>query len=150
MENFEINGAEYRADKLTAMQQFHVSRRIAPLIPALIPIAMSVMKSLDKDGDMVASLLSNPAVLQPFTDALAALPDEQINYVFDECLGVVKRKVGDGWMRVWDKKSHTTLSDDVGDMSVLLPVVVQIIKDNLGPFIRGFLTSQAPAPEPKA
>ena len=146
MLDFEINGTEYRADKLTAMQQFHISRRIAPLLPPLIPIALMLFKS-NPSGTAIDpdKLLANPAIVQPFTDALSGMPDEAVNYVFDECLSVVKRKAGDTWIKIWDRRAHAPLMDDVGGMEVLLPIVTRIISANLGPFIRGLLIKQAGA-----
>ena len=152
MQEFEIKGSTYRADKLTAMQQFNVSRRIAPLLPPLIPIAMRLVKLLPQDGSApviadIEKLISHPELIQPFADALASMPDETVNYVFDECLSVVKRQLVDGsFMRIWDRRTHTALSDDVGDSEVLFPLVLKVIVINLGPFIRGLLMTQSAKP----
>ncbi|MGN5479524.1 phage tail assembly chaperone [Cupriavidus basilensis] len=34
----DLNGSRYSIGRLSAMQQFHVSRRVAPILPALIHV----------------------------------------------------------------------------------------------------------------
>ena len=43
----ELNGARYAIGKLSAMQQFHVSRRIAPIIPPMIPVLVKFYAELE-------------------------------------------------------------------------------------------------------
>lgn len=44
----ELNGTRYAIGKLNAMQQFHVSRRIAPIIPPMIPVLMKFYAELER------------------------------------------------------------------------------------------------------
>ncbi|KVM87647.1 hypothetical protein WT06_22130 [Burkholderia anthina] len=44
----KLNGARYAIGKLNAMQQFHVSRRIAPIIPPMIPVLMKFYAELEQ------------------------------------------------------------------------------------------------------
>ncbi|KVN30700.1 hypothetical protein WJ63_07925 [Burkholderia pyrrocinia] len=44
----ELNGARYAIGKLSAMQQFHVSRRIAPIIPPMIPVLVKFYAELEQ------------------------------------------------------------------------------------------------------
>ncbi|MBU9564145.1 hypothetical protein KTE54_26025 [Burkholderia multivorans] len=48
----ELNGTRYAIGKLSAMQQFHVSRRIAPIIPPMIPVLMKFYAELEQ-ADLV-------------------------------------------------------------------------------------------------
>lgn len=140
----DLAGNRYSLGRLNAMQQFHVSRRIAPIVPTLIPVFLRVRAS----GKPLTEDLEGLAVaLQPLADGLAALRDEDAEYVFGACLGVVQRKQATGWARVWSGKE--TMFEDM-DLSVTLPLVVQVITANLGPFINGLLTSQASSPEAAA
>jgi hypothetical protein len=88
-------------------------------------------------------------VLQPFADALAAMNDADADYVMDNCLTAVQRQQPTGWARVVSLEQKTLMFQDM-DMSVILPLVVQVIVANLGPFIQGLLTSQASSPESAA
>ncbi|MEB2535905.1 hypothetical protein SB394_02850 [Burkholderia sp. BCCIQ04A] len=44
----QLNGGRYVIGKLNAMQQFHVSRRIAPIIPPMIPVLMKFYAELEQ------------------------------------------------------------------------------------------------------
>ncbi|HDR9132633.1 TPA: hypothetical protein QDA91_003771 [Burkholderia vietnamiensis] len=44
----QLNGGRYAIGKLNAMQQFHVSRRIAPIIPPMIPVLMKFYAELEQ------------------------------------------------------------------------------------------------------
>ncbi|AQQ20254.1 phage tail assembly chaperone [Burkholderia cenocepacia] len=149
----ELNGGRYVIGKLSAMQQFHVSRRIAPIIPPMIPVLLQFYEEMDKtekasadEKQGVLALVNSVApVLQPFADALAGLKDEDAEYVFGTCLSVVERWQGAGWAKVWNIAHKTSMFDDIG-IDVMLPLVVRVVVANLGPFISGLLTSQASSP----
>lgn len=136
----ELAGNRYSIGRLGAMQQFHVSRRIAPIVPTLIPVFLRVRAS----GKPLTEDLAGLAIaLQPLADGLAALKDEDAEYVIGTCMTTVQRQQATGWARVWSGKEP--MFDDM-DLSVTLPLVVQVITENLGPFINGLLTSQASSP----
>ncbi len=44
----QLNGVRYAIGKLSAMQQFHVSRRIAPIIPPMIPVLMKFYAEIEQ------------------------------------------------------------------------------------------------------
>jgi hypothetical protein len=141
MVEFEIDGRQFRFDKLPAMQQFHVSRKIAPLIPPLLPIFGQIRKDTEKgiavkdDFDKLAPLL------QPFADGLGNLTDESSEYVFNACLGVVRYKHGENWIPLWSTTSKVVMVSELNDASLLLRLVIRVIQDSLAPFITGFLTN---------
>lgn len=176
MIEFEIGGKSYRADKLNAFQQFHVSRKIAPLIPALIPVFLAISKKFPqptggksgvlqkspqattetpgvaaapkpgvaapKAGVILESIPELAPLLQPFADGIAALPDDSAEYVMSTCLAVLRRHHGDNWTPVWSASAKAMMFDDINNLGAMLPLVVRVIVDNLGPFISGLLTSQ--------
>ncbi|WP_175788110.1 phage tail assembly chaperone [Burkholderia cenocepacia] len=164
----ELSGKRYQIGKLNAMQQFHVSRRIAPIIPSIIPVLMKFYAEVERSRNAAANAAlgalaagedasaaeqrgvlglvdSIAPVLQPFADALASLKDEDAEYVFGTCLSVVERQHQNGWAKVWSAAHKTSLFDDM-DMGSMLPLVVRVVVENLGPFINGLLTSQASSP----
>lgn len=138
----ELNGAKYSIGKLSAMQQFHVSRRIAPILPTLIPIFLQMQKSGKGLGEDLGGLAE---ILQPFADGIAAMKDEDAEYVIGVCMAVVQRKQDHGWANVWSVSQKLAMFQDI-DLGVMLPLVVRVITENLGPFINGLLTSQAGSP----
>lgn len=138
----ELGGNQYSIGRLSAKQQFHVSRRIAPVIPALIPAFLKLAEHVRTEGGDIAGVGTS---MQPFTEALAAMSDADADYVIDNCLTAVQRLQPTGWVRVVTIEQKTPMFQDM-DMGVILPLVVQVIVANLGPFIQGLLTSQASSP----
>ncbi|MFA9439402.1 phage tail assembly chaperone [Uliginosibacterium sp. sgz301328] len=135
----EINQGEqtYRLGKLSAIQQFHLTRKIAPVVPAMVPVFLRLANSktpLLDDPDSLTALLA------PFADAMAKMPDEDANYLLGTCLSVVARKQGDAWKSVWDTTHGTILFDDI-DLSQMMPIVIRVLRENLGNFISGLLTN---------
>lgn len=139
MIEFELEGHTYRIGKLDAFKQFHVSRRIAPVIPRLVPAFMKMTAAGGAAQDMGAI----SEALAPFADALAEMPDASAEYVIATCLSVVQRRQNSSWSPVWSVTGNTIMFDDM-DLSTMLPLVVRVIKDNLGSFISGLLTGQTP------
>lgn len=143
MTEITVNDQQYRIGKLTAMQQFHVSRRIAPIIPTLIPVFVK----LTRDGGLSGDLAGFGEVLAPFADGISKLEDQASEEIIAMCLAVVSRLDGQKWSPVWNRQYKTCMFDDI-DLSVMINLAVQVIKDSLTPFIRGLVTSQQPNPIP--
>lgn len=134
---FELEGQQYRCHKLTAMQQFHVSRKIAPLIPAAIGPALAISKM---QGGFEQNLEAIVGQLQPFADGIATLPDADAEFVLSTCLSAVRRAQGDKFMPVWSAQHQTTMFDDI-DLGVMVRLTLRVIIESLGPFIKGAVTS---------
>jgi hypothetical protein len=143
---FDYAGHDYRIGKLSAFQQFHVSRKIAPLIPPLIPVFMKV-KAAGKAGALAADLGALQELLQPFADGLAAMQDEAAEYVVGTCLSALKRqdKESGHWAAVWNPSGKVFMFADLNDLSGTIPLVLRVIQDSLGPFIQGLLTGKQTA-----
>jgi hypothetical protein len=138
---FEVGTETYRAGKLDAFAQLHVSRKIAPVLPKLLPI----LALLPKTGDAV-DLGQMGAILEPLTGVLAAMPKDDVDLVVTACLSVVQRKQGATWAPVW--RSGTLMFEDI-ELAVLVQVVVQVIRGSLGNFMQGFRSVEAvPGPNP--
>lgn len=141
MTEFIIGGNTYRAGKLSAFSQFHVSRRIAPVIPTLIPLYAEIATS---EGGFENNLDRLATLLQPFADGLANLKDEDAEYIMNECLGVVTREHNGKFVAAWSKSGKVPMFEDI-DLGVMMQIAIEVIKDSLGNFIRGLLTSQRAA-----
>ena len=140
----ELGGHQYRIGKLTAMQQFHVTRRIAPLLPNLASIFVGLQnESASTDFTHLAHLA------QPFMQAIAAMNDSEAEQLIGLCLTAVKRQHAQGWQDVWNRKQNVCMFDDI-DLGVMLPLVVRVITENLGGFINGLLTAPLSSPTPLA
>lgn len=151
MSEFVVDGHTYQVGKLNALQQFHVARRIAPIIPHLMPAYLKlrvVLAEREKDEDKKAPLresdiLQFVELLQPLADALAAMKDEDAEKIFVTCLSVVQRRVGSEWISVYNVPAKQCVYSDLNDLSKQLPMIVQVLKATLGPFINGLHISPA-------
>lgn len=133
MIEFELNGVQYRADKLDAFKQLHVSRKIAPTVPKLIPVFVALQKSGKDDMGVLADAAG------PFAEALAAMPNADVEYVVKACLGVVKRGQG-GMFSPMVAPDGTPMFSDMG-LGDLLPIVARVLRESLGNFIQGLLAN---------
>ena len=142
MEIIPIGGHDYTIGRLNALDQLHVSRKIAPIVPNIMPILTEVAKgdlekvieSIEADENAeLAGLEPLAKALEPFMEAIAKMPEDDVNYVIYKCLSVVKRN---GAVVC---RGESIMFDDL-DMNHLLPLTVAVIRTNLGNFIQGLLT----------
>ncbi len=140
-EVINIGEHEYTIGRLNALDQFHVSRKIAPVIPTLMPIISEVAKgdftktieSIEQgDNNELGNLEPLALALEPFMDAFAKMPEDDVNYIIHKCLSVVKR----GSSIVC--RGQSIMFDDL-DMGQILPLVVAVIRVSLSNFIQGLL-----------
>ena len=137
MLEIEIQGQTYRAGKLSAFAQFHVSRKIAPILPTLAPIFIK----LSEGGHITDDLSGLAEVMTPFAEGIAAMTNEASEYVISTCLSVIQRKNAGGWSPVWNTQNSVLMFDDI-DLGVMMKLVVRVVQESLGPFMSGLLMSQ--------
>lgn len=144
MIEFEINGVLYRSGKLDTFKQLHVSRKIAPLVPKVLPAFASIAKrQKEATADDIGIIAE---AIQPVADVLSEMSEQDVEYVFGNCLAVVQRKQGKDWARVWS--NDALMFDDI-DLPTMTQIAMKVIWDNLGPFISGLLAKQT-ASSPQA
>lgn len=110
-----IENETYRTGGLNAKQQFHVARRLAPI---------------------VAAMQTGQNLFQSLADELAKLPEEDVDYIMRTTMSVVTRKQGDQWVRVWNNAADLPQFSDM-KAGTLLTLLVVTLQDNLGGFTTG-------------
>jgi len=145
-----IGGKKYQIGRLNAMQQFHVSRRIAPLLATMGISFATILQHRTIDVEQLIP------VLGPVSHVLSTMSDEQTDYIFATCLSVVKRaEKGPGGKDMWAPVSAGALVqyDDI-NMAQMIAIVVAVLQVNLEDFFKELLAqvearssspSQAPA-----
>ena len=136
MTEIELSGQTYQIRKLDAFKQFHLSRKIAPLLPKLAPAFMGLAGLNDK-ADFTQTLQS----FTPFAEALAEMSEEASEQVMVLALSAVLRKSGSGWAPVIAQGKAALMFDDM-DLGTIIKLVIQVIGANIGPFLEGLLTAQ--------
>lgn len=126
MNEFKIKGHTYRANKICAMDQLHLVRRLAPAVVGVVGLAG--VKDIKALGP--AMLLSK---IGPFLDALGRMSDDDVEFVTDMCLSVIERQVGAdrGWQKVGG--SRALQYEDI-DLAVMLRLAFEAGKENLAGF----------------
>lgn len=130
---FELNGQSYRADRIDALTQFHIVRRLAPIMGKVAPLIKS------DGGDSMG-------VLEPLADAVSSLSDEDSNYVIFGLLKSVKKKdVNDlGWSAVSD---GSVLMDSYMSMPTMLQLAFHAFKANFSDFLSGLPSGLSSEPQ---
>lgn len=131
MIEIDLGGNQYRIERMPAMTQFHVSRKLAPVLPTILPI-ISAMGGGAMEKAMKGDAGDLAKAAMPFAEAIADMSDENAEYVISSCMATIKRKQMDAWRPV--QQNGVTMFDDM-DMSIILPLVFRVLKEALGGFI---------------
>jgi|SRR6185312_12695642 len=138
---FELNARRFRCEKLSALQQLHLSRKIAPLLPPLAPLLVQLWQRRE---DMLGEdLLRMAELMDPLAQALASMKDADAEAVVEMTLCSVKVETAPGtWVPLWLPGGKMAAVLELNDMGQLLPIVVKVVVFNLGSFTNGLLTSR--------
>lgn len=134
---FQINGQTYKAGKLDAFKQFHIVRRLAPLLAGMSDVLRggptAAMARL-KEDPLGAAL--------PIIECLGKMPDDEANYVITSCLSVVQRQQAQiGWANLTSSQGDL-MFEDIG-MPEMLQITWKVLESNVMGFsgaIQGLLS----------
>ncbi len=118
---FTINDQNYRSIKLDAFKQFHLSRRLVPVIGALATLASADSADFN-------------AVVGPLSSAIASMPDADCDYILKTCMAAVSIQQGNVWSPVM--RDGVVMFEQI-DLKVLLQIAAKVIQDNLAGFFQG-------------
>lgn len=112
----QAGGKTYRVGKLDALLQFHVMRRLAPVLPKLAAM---------QGNDLAAAL-------EPIAQGVAGMTDADSEYIIKTCLSVAERKQpGGGWAAL--TVNGAMMFEDL-DMAAMLTLVWHVLQHNLSGF----------------
>lgn len=135
---FKIGEHSFKVGKMNAFKQFHVVRRLAPILGDLIPIMQKLekMPAAARDEAMLE-------MLSPALTGLSKLSDEETNKILLSLLECVHVQQGPAWAAVvLDGK----LMFEQFDLPVLLQAAGKAFAHNLSGFFQGLpQSSSAPA-----
>lgn len=126
---FEIGGNTYRSGKMDTFKQFHVSRRLVPVLGTLAGAATGEV-SFDE-------------LVQPLMHGIASMTDADCDFILEACLKVVQRQQGTAWAPVFASNSQALMFDDI-DMATMLQIAGKVIEDNLSGFFPGKGAGKSP------
>lgn len=152
---FVKNGVRYQIRPLNVIEQWHLNRKLAPLLPPLLPIMLKLARdeSLKPVDDETAKAPIDVEglipILGPFADAIATISNEASEEIINTCLSAIKRYVPPStWVPVWSAGAKVSTFSEFNSLHTALPFVVEVVTNALGPFIQGLLTQQASPGKP--
>lgn len=152
MTELEIGGNTYRINSMPAMTQFHVMRKLGPVLPGIVPVLAQAAATLPQGdsqeaGGAMATVDGVAAIAmaaQPLLDGLASMADADAEYVINHCLSAVMRRDAGGksWSAV--HRDGVTMFDDI-DMIGRMQLIWSVLRENYAGFFRAASTALAPA-----
>lgn len=125
----EVGGINYHVGKLNPMTQFHITRRLAPLL-ATLGMSMVRLKELAKAADKEDFV----ELIGPLSGVVAAMSDEDSSYIINTCLSVVTREDKGGFAPI--QVEGRLMYEDI-DMIAMLRLTFEVLRHNLAGFMPG-------------
>ena len=129
MADFTIAGQNYKSRKMNAFAQFHVARRLGPIFSSLA----DAFKRAKRDD--AGNILNQLDVFEPVATALAALKDNDAEYVLNSCLATCQRQNSNLWSEVLSPQGVMMFQDI--DLQVMMQIAWNVLQDNFGNFFNG-------------
>lgn len=135
-----INGTQYKFEKLSALSQFHIVRRLAPLIGDVLGVIgnSSVVKDGKKASEMKFDDIDFDSLakdITPLLTSLSKLPDADVEYTLHNLLKGVSRNSGGGWARVITDTNVIMFEDIKMNLPLMMQLCVHSFKANLQGFL---------------
>lgn len=125
---FPLGEHQYTIGKLNPIKQFHITRRLAPAL-ATVGISVAQIKELKGFDDLTP-------MLGPLSGVLAAMKDEDADYVLFTCLGAIQRLQSDGRPAPITVAGENRLMFEDISMPQMLMLVYQVVRENMAGFIQ--------------
>lgn len=132
MKTIEVNGRTYSIGQLDARAQFHVSRRIAPILASMGISLATLRAGATINLDQLATSLG------PVSEVVANMSDETVDYIIATCFSVVSRKQDEvAGKAQWAPAARGAqmMFADI-NMPTMLRIVVAVLQENLMDFLQ--------------
>jgi hypothetical protein len=131
--DFEIGGRKFKLNKIDTFKQFHIVRRLAPILGDLIPAAQKLKNVDDKKGTEEEKFEAIAKLAQPLMNGFAKLSDADSNLVLlGLCSAVEMQQMPTGnWARL--SNGELMMIQDL-PLQVLLQVAGRALQFNMAGF----------------
>lgn len=126
----KIGAHTYQLNRMDALKQFHVVRRLGPAI-IVCGISLEMLRGGMKVGQ--EDMLS---VVAPAMEIISKMPEEDANYVLFGCLSAVRRQEGEKWAPLTTPDGTKLMYADL-ELPEMLQIVMAVLRENLGNFLLG-------------
>jgi hypothetical protein len=127
-----LAGNTYRIGErpLSAMEQFHVTRRLGP---ALVVAGVTFKMILEGKNISMDDLVN---VAGPVMQVVSHMSDEDVEYVIMKCLRTVDRQSGGAWAPITTPDGKQFMFADM-DQAVMVRLTIEVLQANLANFAKG-------------
>ncbi len=128
----EVGGRRFLISKVDAFKQFHIARRLGPILTDLLPrmqkiaAAAKLAKADDKNGFSELVEIGVPVI-----NGLSKLSDEDADYVLHGLLSAVQMEQGPAFVKVY--ANGVLMIQDL-PLNQMLQLAAQAFAHNLGDF----------------
>jgi hypothetical protein len=140
MTEFELGGRKFKIGKINAFKQFHLVRRLAPILADMLPAVgdlQKLSKKQQEEFDQTAKILA------PVLTGFSKLSDQDSEFVLYGLLSCVEVQLGNSWSKV---STESMLMIQDLELPSLLQIAARSFMSNLSSF---FLTLPAVSPGAK-
>jgi hypothetical protein len=136
-----VKGSEYKFEKVDALSQYHIVRRLAPLFGDAIAIIgnSGLVKNGQKASEIDFEKINFDELakdITPLMNTLSKLPDEEMNYaLFGLLKGVYRKNQGGGYSRITTDTNLFMFEDIKFDMALMMTLAGKSFMANLAGFL---------------
>lgn len=131
---FEIGGNRFQLNPVSAHKQFHIVRRLAPILKDIIPAAQEI-KGLNLEGMTEEEKFQKLSqMIGPVLDGFSKLSDADADFVLNNLLSSVQIQQANNW--AWVAKDGILMFQ-----TLKLPVLMQIAGKAIGYNLSDFFAS---------
>jgi hypothetical protein len=116
--NFEIRGQQFKVGKINAMKQYHIVRRIAPILGEMLPAMKDIAKKKIDNLTEEEQLDQAAKIAGPVMTGLSKLNDKDSEFVLFSLLAAVEINQGTNWARL-------VVNDQLMFQDLELPILLQ-------------------------
>lgn len=128
MNELEVAGHRYQVSKLDVIKQFHIARRLGPvLVVAGVTVDMLRQGMRVDANDLVA-------MAGPVMQVVSQMTDEESQYILLSCLSACKRLEASSWAPMVTPDGKQLLYQNM-ELPEMLRIVCEVLKVNLGNFL---------------
>lgn len=99
--DFQAGGKSFKLNKIDAFKQFHIVRRMGPILGDIIPVAQKLHKMKRENMSEEETMESIAALSAPIMTGISKLSDEDSNKVLlGLCSSVEMQQASGNWARV--------------------------------------------------
>jgi hypothetical protein len=116
--DFTIGERQFKLNKIDAFKQFHIVRRVGPVLSDMVPVMAKISKTAKEDLNEDEKLEKFGELAKPILAGLSKLSDDDSNKVLFGLLSGVEMQYAGAWGRV-------VVGDQLMYSDLDLPVLLQ-------------------------